>query len=299
MPDSEHASGPGFSLFTSMIGFLATAHDLFALTVRLLVWLVLLIVIFVPLEKLFSERPSNFFRPQLWNDLFYYFLTSLVSAVIIALPMAFLAASTRTILPEAYFAWVRSLPMWITLPAALIIGDVGSYWGHRLTHEIPLLWRFHAVHHSPEQMDFLVNGRAHPVDIVWVRLWALGPVYLLGLEMGQHGGIVPMVVVLFGTLTSFFVHANLRWRLGPLEWLIATPAFHHWHHTRRKHINKNYSATFPWVDRIFRTHYLPDHFPEEYGITGEMPESLSGQLLAPFLPRKKKKVVVRRTKAEE
>jgi hypothetical protein len=82
---------------------------------------------------------------------------------------------------------------------------------------------------------------------------------------------------------GFFIHANLRWRFGPLEWLISTPAFHHWHHTLNGPINRNYASTLPWLDWIFRTHYLPsDAWPEAYGIKAEMPESLVEQLAYPL-----------------
>ncbi len=86
-------------------------------------------------------------------------------------------------------------------------------------------------------------------------------------------------------LWGFFIHGNLRWRFGPLEWLISTPAFHHWHHTRTEHINRNYSSTLPWLDWIFGTHYLPKEWPDAYGIEARMPDSLSEQIAYPLLPR--------------
>ncbi len=88
-----------------------------------------------------------------------------------------------------------------------------------------------------------------------------------------------------GLIWGFFIHANVRWRFGPLEWLVSTPAFHHWHHTRTGPINRNYSSTLPWLDRIFGTHYLPaDRLPEAYGIRAKMPDSLLGQLAYPLNP---------------
>ena len=90
-------------------------------------------------------------------------------------------------------------------------------------------------------------------------------------------------VMISGTLWSFFIHANVRWRLGPLEWLISTPAFHHWHHTNDEHRNRNFAAIFPWLDRLFRTLYLPAHPPPVYGIDGHMSKTLAGQLIDPLL----------------
>jgi sterol desaturase/sphingolipid hydroxylase (fatty acid hydroxylase superfamily) len=62
----------------------------------------------------------------------------------------------------------------------------------------------------------------------------------------------------------------------------ATPAFHHWHHSRTDHIDHNYAATFPVLDRVFGSLYLPGHFPADYGITERLPATLTGQLLEPF-----------------
>ena len=156
-------------------------------------------------------------------------------------------------------------------------GEIGYYWGHRWSHEIPFLWGFHSIHHSAEEIDFLVNTRAHPLDMVFSRFCGLVPIYVLGLggPVGPAGSVVPVLVTLIGTVWGFFIHANLRWRFGPLEWLISTPAFHHWHHTRTGPINRNYSSTLPWLDRIFGTHYLPrSEWPEAYGIKAKLPDTL-------------------------
>ncbi len=121
--------------------------------------------------------------------------------------------------------------------------------------------------------------------MVFGRFCGLVPIYVLGLggPVGPAGSLVPVLVTLFGTLWGFFIHANLRWRFGPLEWLITTPAFHHWHHTLTGPINRNYASTLPWLDWIFGTHYLPrDEWPAAYGIEAKLPDSLAGQLAYPL-----------------
>lgn len=168
----------------------------------------------------------------------------------------------------------------------LVAAETGYHWAHRLSHEVPLLWRFHAIHHSAEEVYFLVNTRAHPVDMVFGRLGSLAPLYILGLggPAGASGSLVPVIATLITTTWGFFVHANIRWRFGPLEWLIAMPAFHHWHHTRTGPINHNYASTLPWLDWLFGTAHLPDEWPEDYGIKDTMPLTLLGQLAYPLLP---------------
>lgn len=64
---------------------------------------------------------------------------------------------------------------------AFVIAETGFYRGHRLSHELPWLWRFHALHHSTERMHYLANTRSHPVDMVITRLFSIVPLYLLGL----------------------------------------------------------------------------------------------------------------------
>jgi sterol desaturase/sphingolipid hydroxylase (fatty acid hydroxylase superfamily) len=81
---------------------------------------------------------------------------------------------------------------------------------------------------------------------------------------------------------GFFIHSNIRVRLGPLEWLLSTPAFHHWHHTRHDHVDRNFAAMLPVLDRIFGTHHLPRSWPSEYGSDTPVASQLGGQLTAPF-----------------
>jgi sterol desaturase/sphingolipid hydroxylase (fatty acid hydroxylase superfamily) len=134
-------------------------------------------------------------------------------------------------------------------------------------------------------VDWLTNTRAHPIDMMLVRLGGLVPVYLLGLASATGGGLDPVTlwVSIIGTVWSFAIHANVRWRFGPLEWLVATPAFHHWHHTNCEKRDRNFSAVFPVVDRVFGTAYLPQHLPSVYGIDGHVAPGFTGQLIDPLL----------------
>lgn len=250
---------------------------------RLSLWLALLAVLFVPLERLFGERHAGRSRMELFSDLGFYFISSLLPAALLAVPLALVAVAGQRFLPDAVPAAMASLPLWAKLLLGLLIGEVGTYWGHRLSHEIPWLWRYHAVHHSTEHLYFLANTRTHPVDMVVTRLFGLTPLYLLGLAgPGAAGSAAPVLLLLIGTVWGFFIHANLRWRFGPLEWLVATPAFHHWHHSKFEPINRNYASTLPVLDRLFGTHHLPADWPASCGIEAPMPVSLPGQLLAPW-----------------
>ncbi len=255
--------------------------------VRLCVWLVLLAIVFLPLERLFALHPSKIFRKAVWHDLLYYFLSSLLPAALLSLPLSIIALGAHHLIPGTFFAAVGHLPLALRIALSFVIGEIGFSWGHRWSHEIPLLWGFHAVHHSAEHMDFLVNTKAHPVDVVFTRLCGLVPLYLLGLAAPVRGvaGTIPLLVVLLGTLWGFFIHSNVRWRMGFVEKLISTPAFHHWHHTNDSPelYNKNYASMLPVMDRPFGTLHLPRRqHPGRYGIDEKASPNFVGQLLHPF-----------------
>lgn len=249
---------------------------------HLAVWLALLCALFMPLERLTGVSRQGIFRQQFLTDLGYYALNSLLTGVLLGVPLVLLGGALHRIVPQAALGAIAALPFAARFALSLLLAEVGYYWGHRLCHEAPLLWRFHSIHHSAVEVDFLTNTRAHPFDMVFTRLCGFVPVVALGLAAGPG---VPALLLVLGTLWGFFVHANLRWRLGPLEHLIATPFFHRWHHTNDAWRDRNYASLLPLVDHLFGTYHRPSHWPVCYGIDDPMPASLGAQLLRPFLPR--------------
>ena len=254
---------------------------------RLGIWLLILALIFLPLERLVPLRRHKAFHGSLGSDVGYYFINGLVPGLLLAGPMSLVAWGAYHLVPYSVHAAVTSWPLWLRAIAALIISEIGFYWGHRWTHAIPFLWRFHSVHHSAEHVYFLVSARAHPFDNAFIKLCGLVPVYVIGIgnPLTPSGNLVPLLVVLFGTVWGFFIHSNLRWRLGPLEWVISTPGFHHWHHTKTDHRDRNFASMLPFVDLIFGSFHLPRRqWPSAYGIETSLPNTLVGQLIYPFRP---------------
>lgn len=268
------------------------AHLLaFAMDVlRVAVWLFLLGVVFVPLERLFAEKPQPTLRRQFADDLAYYFGNSLLTAALLASVTGVLAAALHRVVPDALLTATAGLTLWQRMLATLVVGEFGFYWGHRWSHEIPLLWRFHAIHHSAEQVDWLTSTRGHPVDVIFTRLCGFSLIYLAGLGQpsgGGAGGVVVPLLTIFTMLWGFFIHANVKWRLGWLESVIATPGFHRWHHTRDANRDRNYASTLPIYDRLFGTLHLPRYAaPQAYGIDTPMPSGLLAQLLHPLEARR-------------
>jgi sterol desaturase/sphingolipid hydroxylase (fatty acid hydroxylase superfamily) len=239
----------------------------------------------VPLERLCALHPEKFFRKALARDVGYYFLSGLVPALLLTAPLSFIAYAAHVTVPASFQATIAARPLGERLLAGLVIGEIGFYWGHRWTHEIPFLWRFHVIHHSAEHVYFLTSARAHPIDNVFVRLCGLIPTYILGVAspLTPTGSLVPVAIVLIATVWGFFIHSNIKCRLGPLEWLISTPAFHHWHHTLREPLDRNYASMLPLMDWLFGTFYLPrNQWPSAYGSETKLPKTLSGQLLYPL-----------------
>lgn len=249
---------------------------------RLALWLALLAAVFVPLERFFANPPRGAKSP-LPGEIGYYFLNNLLPAMLLAAPLALLAATSRKLLPDVWLSLLAATPFAIKLLISLFLSELCSYWGHRVSHEWPFLWQFHSRHHQPEQVNWLTNSHNHPIDILWARITALFPIYALGFAEPVAGrdNLIPILLLFFAAFWSFFIHANVRWRLGPLEHLIVTPAFHHWHHTNDEWRDHNYATLLPVMDRLFGTHHLPAEFPPSYGI--DNPADMAP--LLPFAPK--------------
>lgn len=177
------------------------------------------------------------------------------------------------------FGPLGHLPLWAQAAISFILSDIILYWMHRFFHGKDM-WRFHAIHHSSTHIDWHSTYRFHPVNI-WLTFTLVDVLMVfLGLSLQSI-----LIMGTFNMLYSGMVHANLNWTFGPFKYIFASPVFHRWHHTSQEEgMDKNFAPTFPLLDVMFGTFYMPeDRLPEHYGIVGNtMPESFVSQIIWPF-----------------
>ncbi|MGQ0553685.1 MAG: sterol desaturase family protein [Planctomycetota bacterium] len=262
--DGELTPGPVLSLDWFLLNLLVTS------------------AIFLPLERLFALRPEQeVLRPGWRTDLTYVFISSIAVQLLTVLTLRPAMVWFQWTASADVQRWIAGLPVVVQFLGLLLVADLTQYAVHRAFHQVPLLWRFHRIHHSPQAMDWLAGSRLHLVDVLVTRGLTFVPIHLLGFAEGPL-----FAYIAFVSAQATFIHANVRFSFGPLRWLLATPQFHHWHHAAEPQAaNKNFAVHLPVIDRLFGSHYLPkNRWPRAYGLLGEAapPEGWFRQLLAPF-----------------
>jgi sterol desaturase/sphingolipid hydroxylase (fatty acid hydroxylase superfamily) len=246
-------------------------------------------VVFAVLTSFWACNPGRpwWRKRDLVTDLCYWFFIPVITRYLrIGLLIVGAAALFGITTADGLIAFydnghgpLAALPLVVQMAVFLIGEDIILYWTHRWFHGATM-WKYHAVHHSSEELEWISAARFHPVNLF------LGSVFADVVML--VAGISPNIFVVLGPLTiahSAFVHANLDWTLGPFKYVIATPVFHRWHHTAAdRGGEKNFAATFPVLDILFGTFYMPaGELPDHYGIADrEYPTSFPAQLARPF-----------------
>lgn len=251
-------------------------------------WLILAFLgstsIFTLLEKIFPKYKQQLILRDEWGLDFFYFCLNhlLISAVLLV--GNFLVSQSQWIMNHSLHSFIQSLPLAIQILILLMCADFVLYWEHRIFHDIPRLWPFHAVHHSVETLDWLAGSRSHISQVFIERSLVMVSLYFVGASKSALD-----IYVTIAALQAIVIHCNLGFDWGILKYLIVTPQYHHWHHSSEKPaIDTNYAAHTPIFDRLFNTYHLPaKHWPAEYGTTKRLPRNFVGQLLYPFVGYKK------------
>lgn len=252
-------------------------------------WLVLdiffSVAIFIPLELFLPKRMEQTkFHPEWRTDLAYFIYSHLlvqILGVLIRTPNAVVFSGLP--LNEIH-EWVSTIAFPLQLFIALLLTDLFQWTIHFLFHKIPFLWRFHAVHHSVEHMDWLAGSRIHFIDLVLVRSFSLIPIYLLGFS-----NAVFLTYLVWVSLQAVLAHSNTRLKFGVFSYLFVTPQYHHWHHSANpEYYDRNFAIHFPFIDMLFGT-YLNrgNEWPEKTGLSDTpMPKGILKQTIEPFRSKK-------------
>lgn len=265
--------GAGAQPVTAGSGSFSAGLDYFVLE------LLVLGLLFIAMERLFALHRQKIFRAGWQTDLKHFFVSHAGVQLLSFGAMIPIQALFSWMLDFGFQKSVAAQPLWLQFIEILLAVDLMTYWVHRTFHKTPWLWNFHAIHHSSRQLDWLAGSRMHVVDVLATRAAGFLPVFVLG--------FAPAALYAYLVFVSFhavYIHANVRWRWPGLRWVIATPEFHHWHHTSDEEgIDKNFAGFLPVWDLLFGTAHQPDHWPGNYGtVKFQPPETYVGQLLYPF-----------------
>lgn len=227
-------------------------------------------------------RPA---RRELWTDLVYLVLVQMLwpqlLALLVAVWLASLAIDSGWAITRV---WPHEWSVWAQLLLLTVAAEFPRYWLHRFMHTTDFLWRFHAVHHAPKILYTANVGRFHPIDKGLQYLVEVAPFIVIGVRPEVLG-----LYYVFYAVTGFYQHANCRVRLGPLNWLIAGPELHRWHHALDwREGNSNYGNKLIIWDTLFGTRFLPQD--RDVGALGipdpAYPTGFMAQMAAPFQRRR-------------
>ena len=247
--------------------------------------ILVLVLIFVPLEMLLPARPNQRrFRRGWFNDVVYLLGNGIVIRFGFILLIGSLVAWWGPVPTDGF---VSRQPLWLQIIGAIVVADAGFYAVHRMFHAVPWLWRFHSVHHSIEELDWLAAHRVHPADQIIHSSASYLPLFLLGFPAEAIG-----VHAVLYFVHSHLIHSNVRVGFGPFGYIVASPQFHHWHHANHPEAHdRNFAPTLVWLDRLFGTLHVPAHMPTRYGTDDPVPTDYLRQMVYPLMRQRPVPVV--------
>lgn len=230
----------------------------------------------LPYEQLWLEDDRETFN-DVAHTLLNKGLVQVGAAFITSMAMATAMVAEPAV--TVWSIWPTHWPLVVQVVLGLLIAELGLYVAHRIAHEYPRMWRFHALHHSVERLWVVNTGRFHPVDTFFKIVLSQTPLYLMG---------APLPVFLWiSAVTAFnglLTHCNIDVRTGSLDYVFNTPRLHRWHHSKRlDEGNRNYGENLVIWDQLFGTYYNPPRRPSaRIGIEGRIARGFLAQLRQPF-----------------
>lgn len=237
--------------------------------------------IFVLIEKMFPlYKGQAIFRKEWQTDLAHFVVNHFLVGLILLIVNFAIHRVFGWMVKSEFQQAIQHISFLPQLLLCILVADLMQYWTHRAYHEIPFLWKFHAVHHSAKTMDWIAGSRMHVLELIVTRVCVLGPLYVFGFEKS----VMDMYIIVVG-FQAVFNHANVHLPWGPIKYLVVTPDFHHWHHSSDDvAIDRNYAAHYAFLDHLFGTKVkTTERFPQKYGVVGDyVPDGFVKQQLFPF-----------------
>jgi sterol desaturase/sphingolipid hydroxylase (fatty acid hydroxylase superfamily) len=226
----------------------------------------------------FRYRELPFFRDYFTTDLFY-----MICALGLGLSMGRMWLAPATLWFNAHVPLLRifslDFPLWMTLPVAVALFDLGEYVAHRLLHRVDALWEIHKIHHSSRSLDWLATFRSHASEQVIRNL--LGPVFLLLIGFPLDATLLSTgIYAAFGVFNHSNTKLNLRW----IEPFFITPRLHRMHHFADQSSQTNLGTVLTLWDWMFGTLDLRPLESETLGVPDEVetyPQTWGRQFMEP------------------
>jgi len=243
-----------------------------------------LIAFFFSLEQL-SKSPFSF-RKRI-NHLFQNVLFQVVLVILNIFFVTFQVFAIEWLNSNhSGFLYLVELPFWAKLFISVALYDITAYWIHRATHKIPLLWRFHRVHHSDTTMDSSTVFRFHPIEIILV--FGVGNIVTAALFGTDVISLALYYFILY--VFFFFEHANLNypgWLNSTLGLIFVMPDHHRVHHQQDQfYTDSNYADILILWDRLFGTFKMMPPEKMKYGLIefdSENQQSFLYLIKSPFI----------------
>lgn len=235
---------------------------------------------FIFAEKLYPQKKQFSLRSWWFLDILYFLINRFSISFIVVIISMLIHTFFGFLVYLPFQEFIKNMPIFIQLVVIFLIADFIYYWAHRSYHEVPLLWKIHTLHHSPEQMDWLAGTRIHLVEFWLTRIVITLPLILFWFSEFS----INIYAFIVGA-QSALIHSNIRIPKSFLDDILVMPRFHHWHHAKSgEAFYTNYASMFVFFDTIFSTALKKENYPEIYGtfLWKRFPTDIFRQLAFPL-----------------
>jgi sterol desaturase/sphingolipid hydroxylase (fatty acid hydroxylase superfamily) len=252
-----------------------------------LAWLAGMSLVFVAAERVWPRERRPVLRKGLLSDVAFFFFNAEAIGMFFAIAAAFgrdalnRALDLANLRDAVYFNAAAGWPLWAQIILLVLVKDFVQWLIHRSLHSFEILWRFHKVHHSIQELDWIGNWRFHWFEVFYYQALLYVPLVFFGFS-----GKALFIDGMFSIFIGHLAHSNLRFNLGPLIYVINTPQMHWWHHNHPSEgpMHRNFGIALSVWDWIFGTAHVPDHDPARLGFPDieTYPRNILTMWLEPF-----------------